>query len=119
MKHVISTSYTPPVDANGAVALLALDQWLEDGLKLEEGKYGLGFPFMYLLLTGSMGLKVTHSPACPHTDYFSLSALERRCVLLLRRGLIFFFFFLVHSQHVQVWHTRFGFCWKWETGNRI
>ncbi|CAN0477957.1 unnamed protein product, partial [Ectocarpus sp. 8 AP-2014] len=58
MKHVISTSYSPPVDASGAVALLALDQWLEDGLKLEEGKYGLGFPFMYLLLTGSMGLKV-------------------------------------------------------------
>lgn len=58
MKHVISTSYTPPVDASGVVALMALDQWLEAGLKLEEGKYGLGFPFMYLLLTGTFGLKV-------------------------------------------------------------
>lgn len=80
MKHVISTSYSPPVDASGAVALLALDQWLEDGLKLEEGKYGLGFPFMYLLLTGSMGLKVTHPPACSHSDCFSLCASGRRCV---------------------------------------
>lgn len=41
------------------MALMALDQWLEAGLKLEEGKYGLGFPFMYLLLTGTMGLKVS------------------------------------------------------------
>lgn len=59
MKHAISTSYAPPQDAGGVVALMALDQWLEDGgLKLEEGKHGLGFPFMYLLLTGTMGLKV-------------------------------------------------------------
>lgn len=58
MKHAISTSYAPPQDASGVVALMALDQWVEEGLKLEEGKYGLGFPFMYLLLTGTMGLKV-------------------------------------------------------------
>lgn len=58
MKHAITTSYAPPNDASGVVALMALDQWLEDGLKLEEGKHGLGFPFMYLLLTGTMGLKV-------------------------------------------------------------
>lgn len=58
MKHAITTSYAPPNDASGVVALMALDQWLEDGLKLEEGRHGLGFPFMYLLLTGTMGLKV-------------------------------------------------------------
>lgn len=58
MKHAISSSYTPPEDASGAMALMALDQWIEPGLKLEEGKYGLGFPFMYLLLTGTMGIKV-------------------------------------------------------------
>lgn len=58
MKNAVSTSYSPPVDADGVVALMALDQWIEDGLKLEEGKYGLGFPFMYLLFTGTMGLKV-------------------------------------------------------------
>lgn len=61
MKHAITTSYTPPLDATGVVALMALDQWLEAGLKLEEGKYGLGFPFMYLLLTGTFGLKVRTS----------------------------------------------------------
>lgn len=59
MKHAITTSYCPPIDASGVVALMALDQWLEEGLKLEEGKHGLGFPFMYLLLTGTMGLKVS------------------------------------------------------------
>ena len=58
MKHAITTSYTPPPDANGAEAPNILGQWLQAGLKLEEGKYGLGFPFMYLLLTGTMGLKV-------------------------------------------------------------
>lgn len=58
MKHAITSSYTPPDDSNGVVALANLDQWIEPGLKLEEGKLGLGFPFMYLLLTGSVGIKV-------------------------------------------------------------
>lgn len=73
MKHAITTSYTPPLDASGAVALLALDQWLEAGLKLEEGKYGLGFPFMYLLLTGSLGLKVPAQIAAVSSSLLSLS----------------------------------------------
>lgn len=64
MKHAITSSYIPPEDTSGAVALLNLDRWLEGGLKLEEGKLGLGFPFMYLLLTGSMGLKV-RTPSSP------------------------------------------------------
>lgn len=58
MKHAITSSYTPPDDSNGVVALANLGQWIESGLKLEEGRLGLGFPFMYLLLTGSIGIKV-------------------------------------------------------------
>lgn len=58
MRHAITSSYTPPEDVNGAFALMSIDQWVEPGLKLEGGKHGLGFPFMYLLLTGSMGIKV-------------------------------------------------------------
>lgn len=61
MKHAITSSYMPPDDSNGVVALANLDQWIEPGIKLEEGKLGLGFPFMYLLLTGSVGIKVPSS----------------------------------------------------------
>lgn len=63
MKHAMTSSYTPPEDASGAVALLALDQWVEPGFKLEEGRLGLGFPFLYLLLTGMMGIKVRNTLA--------------------------------------------------------
>lgn len=61
MKQAVSSSYNPPDDTSGAVALSSLEVWLDSGLKLEEGKHGLGFPFMYLLLTGTVGLKVVTS----------------------------------------------------------
>lgn len=85
MKHAITTSYVPPNDASGVVALMALDQWLETGLKLEEGKHGLGFPFMYLLLTGTMGLKVPClDPALPACHVASRLPLLLTAVRLLR-----------------------------------
>lgn len=62
MKHAISTSYNPPEDPSGVTALDHLNAWIEGGLKLEEGKYGLGFPYMYLLLTGSAGIKARYRP---------------------------------------------------------
>lgn len=58
MKHAITSSYTPPEDMNGAAALQQMYVWLAGGLKLEEGKFGLGFPYFYLLLTGTIGVKV-------------------------------------------------------------
>lgn len=71
MKHAMTSSYTPPEDTSGLVALGALDYWVEPGLKLEEGKLGLGFPFMYLLLTGTMGIKVPPNPRLEHYACFS------------------------------------------------
>ena len=58
MKHAITSSYIPPEDVSGVAALMSIDEWVEPGLKLEGGKHSLGFPFMYLLLTGVMGIKV-------------------------------------------------------------
>ena len=58
MKLAVSSSYNPPDDTSGAPALANLQAWIASGIKLEEGRMGLGFPFMYLLLTGTIGIKV-------------------------------------------------------------
>ncbi|CAM9213026.1 unnamed protein product, partial [Sphacelaria rigidula] len=58
MKLAVSSSYNPPDDTSGAPALANVQAWIASGIKLEEGRMGLGFPFMYLLLTGTIGIKV-------------------------------------------------------------
>jgi hypothetical protein len=55
VKVAITGGYMPPVDTAGTTAIAALNTWLDaedianngQQFDLDEGKYHLGFPFLY------------------------------------------------------------------------